>query len=58
MLGEEFLYKTKPTVQEMYQRSFKTSSSSSGERMITLEIEDTGGMFSLDFPAMVGVSVR
>ena len=47
------MYKTKPTVQEMYQRSFQM-----GDSLITLEIEDTSGMFAYDFPAMVGVSLR
>ena len=53
MLGEQFLYKNKPTVQEMYQRSFQM-----GDTQITLEIEDTSGFFAYDFPAMVGVSLR
>ena len=47
------MYKTKPTVQEMYQRSFQM-----GDSLITLEIEDTSGFFAFDFPAMVGVSLR
>ena len=37
----------------MYQRSFQM-----GDSLITLEIEDTSGMFAYDFPAMVGVSLR
>ena len=47
------MYKTKPTVQEMYQRSFHM-----GDTQVTLEIEDTSGLFAYDFPAMVGVSLR
>ena len=53
LLGEQFLYKTKPTVQEMYQRTFQM-----GDNQITLEIEDTSGMFAYDFPVMVAVSLR
>ncbi len=47
------MYKTKPTVQEMYQRTFQM-----GNTQITLEIEDTSGMFAYEFPVMLAVSLR
>ena len=53
LLGEEFNTKYKPTIQEMYQRSFLMN-----EKSLILEIEDTSGMFAFDFPAMFGISLR
>ena len=42
----------KATVQEMHQRDFKIKN-----RSVTLNIEDTGGSFAADFPAMFEMSL-
>ena len=45
----------KETIQEMYTQEITVSSNGSG---VTMDIEDTGGNFYLDFPVMLDISLK